>query len=134
MKPARALVGSLAVVAGLAIGYGFVDMAFGSTADQYLLAPADAGALAKGTAPPPLQRYAWSVGFTSGRVLAYYWDLPPRTLGLRALADDAVADHELVLVNLGHLPDWYPDRVPSIAEEGRYAVVSTGELRARLGP
>jgi hypothetical protein len=126
--PVKAI-GAIACAALLAVT--FVTLAFGSTADRYLHRPTDAGALIEHAELPADQQYAWNVGFASGRVLAYYWQLPPRRVTSAAL--DGMGDDEIVLVNLLRVPSWYPTSdVPILDQQGRYALVRASDLRSAV--
>ena len=127
----RTALGALAAaVAGGGIARTFGAQAWGADAERYLFAPADAGALLRDHPPGAAQTRAWSIGFTSWRVLAYYWDLPPAGVTSATVSDDELHDADVILVDLRRLPDWYPAAVPTIAERGAYALVTGASLRA----
>ena len=127
----RTALGALAAaVAGGGIARTFGAQAWGADAERYLFAPADAGALLRDHPPGPSQVRAWSIGFASWRVLAYYWDLPPAGVTSATVSDDELHDHDLILVDRRHLPDWYPAAVTTLAERGAYALVTGASLRA----
>ena len=117
-------------MAGGGIARTFGAQAWGADAERYLFAPADAGALLRDHPPGAAQTRAWSIGFTSWRVLAYYWDLPPAGVTSATVSDDELHDADVILVDLRRLPDWYPAAVPTIAERGAYALVTGASLRA----
>jgi len=128
----RVVMGAAAVAAGGGIARSFGEMAWGDDAQRYLLGPADAGALVRDHPPAPGQPKAWTVGFDSGRVLAYYWDLPPASATERAFTSGRLGEHDLVVVDLRRRPAWFPRDVEPIAERGRYALVEAGAVKAAL--
>lgn len=119
------------LVAALLLG-SFLAMAGGDDADVYVHRPTQAGRLIESTVIPPDQRFAWSIGFTDLRVLSYYLDRPTRVLTDVELAD--LADDELIFVDLGRLPGWYPVVTAPVAVRRRdgFAFVRADTLRESL--
>jgi hypothetical protein len=131
--PPRALTAG-AVVAGLGLTVAAGTLVLGPTGRNAVYRPADAGRLIAGHPPAPGQESAWAPGISAPRWVAYYWDLPPRTLDQQSLVDQAKPD-DLVLIRLDRRPSWIPGSAVAnpVAREGRYALVRVSDIRAALG-
>jgi len=120
---------AVAVCAALAV---FVaSMALGGVGDRYYYRPARAGDLVMETPPAAGQQYAWNSGLPAARWLAYYWDLPPRTITVKALTERGNPD-DLVVLRLDDLPAWLPRSVAThaVRTEGNYALVRVADVLA----
>jgi hypothetical protein len=126
-------ISAVAAIGGAALAFAFFSMAYGRTADRYLVHPTAAGTVAKSADVPPDQQMAWSIGFQSDRLLAYYWDLAPRIVTESLVRNQQIPDDNVIFVNLSTVPDWYPAEGPSaLKQDRRYALIRAGDLRAAL--
>lgn len=131
--PTRIFAGSV-LAAGLGLAVAFGSIAYGQTARNAVYRPAEAGRLIADNPPNPGQEYVWSPGISAPRWIAYYWDLPPRTLDQQTLIDQAKPD-DLVLIRLDRRPAWIPQPAVEepVAREGRYVLIRISDIRAAVG-
>jgi hypothetical protein len=123
--------GVSAAAVGLVLALFVASMALGSVGDRYYYQPARAGGLVMETPAAVGQRYAWNSGLPAARWLAYYWDLPPRTITVKALTTRG-NPNDLVVLRLDRLPDWLPKSVAThaVKTEGNYALVRVADVLA----
>ena len=124
---------SVAVSVGLVVQ--FTLLVLGPVPDRYFNDPAEAGRLAVDNDPPARQTVAW-VGpdIATPRWLAYYWDLPARSLDASNL--DRANRGDLMLIRIDSLPPGISPGVLDVvvAQVGEYALVNVEDVLPEVAP
>ena len=108
----------------------FASLQRGPIRDSYFRAPAQAGALVRSVDPPASQTVAWVAGpIDVPRWLSYYWDMPTGRVDEGSV--QAVLEGDFVLIRLDRPLGWVGAPLVIEAQEGRYGIVTAGELRSR---